>query len=88
MGALSVVCASKAVAQRVEGQLKLVIRPMYSNPPRHGAEIAARVLGARACVFCLSCLRFCAFVTVFSEDRGPVDLPCHNNITRRRPGAV
>jgi len=48
VGALSVVCASKAVAARVEGQLKLVIRPMYSNPPRHGAEIAARVLGSPA----------------------------------------
>lgn len=45
VGALSVVCGNKDVAARVEGQLKLVIRPMYSNPPRHGAEIAARVLG-------------------------------------------
>ncbi|KXZ54146.1 hypothetical protein GPECTOR_5g245 [Gonium pectorale] len=44
-GALSVVCRSKAVATRVESQLKLVIRPMYSNPPMHGAAIAARVMG-------------------------------------------
>jgi aspartate/tyrosine/aromatic aminotransferase len=26
-------------------QLRTVIRPMYSNPPRHGSEIAKRVLG-------------------------------------------
>ncbi|GLI62471.1 hypothetical protein VaNZ11_005102 [Volvox africanus] len=44
-GALSVVCTSKEVATRVESQLKLVIRPMYSNPPMHGAAIAARVMG-------------------------------------------
>ncbi|PNW78716.1 hypothetical protein CHLRE_09g387726v5 [Chlamydomonas reinhardtii] len=43
-GALSVVCKSKEVAGRVESQLKLVIRPMYSNPPMHGAAIAARVM--------------------------------------------
>ncbi|GFR46635.1 hypothetical protein Agub_g8246 [Astrephomene gubernaculifera] len=44
-GALSVVTRSKEVAARVESQLKLVIRPMYSNPPKHGAAIAARVMG-------------------------------------------
>lgn len=32
-------------AARVEGQLRLVIRPMYSNPPLHGAAIAAKILG-------------------------------------------
>mmetsp|Transcript_26873 Transcript_26873/g.58642 ORF Transcript_26873/g.58642 Transcript_26873/m.58642 type:complete len:429 (+) Transcript_26873:165-1451(+) len=45
VGALSVLSRSAGVAQRVEGQLKLVIRPMYSSPPIHGAAIAARVLG-------------------------------------------
>ncbi|GLC63912.1 aspartate transaminase aat1 [Pleodorina starrii] len=44
-GALSVVTKSREVATRVESQLKLVIRPMYSNPPMHGAAIAARVMG-------------------------------------------
>ncbi|PNH05724.1 Aspartate aminotransferase, cytoplasmic, partial [Tetrabaena socialis] len=43
-GALSVVCGSKDLAVRVESQLKQVIRPMYSNPPAHGAAIAARVM--------------------------------------------
>jgi len=45
VGALSIVCRSSDDAKRVESQLKLVIRPMYSNPPSHGAAVAARVLG-------------------------------------------
>ncbi|XP_031487369.1 aspartate aminotransferase, cytoplasmic-like [Nymphaea colorata] len=45
VGALSIVVKSNAVAVRVESQLKLVIRPMYSNPPIHGASIVATVLG-------------------------------------------
>ncbi|WZZ30459.1 hypothetical protein YC2023_013860 [Brassica napus] len=32
---------------RVESQLKLVIRPMYSNPPIHGASIVAVILRDR-----------------------------------------
>ncbi|RRT39058.1 hypothetical protein B296_00055392 [Ensete ventricosum] len=38
------VCKSADVAVKVESQLKLVIRPMYSNPPIHGASIVATVL--------------------------------------------
>ncbi|OEL22456.1 Aspartate aminotransferase, cytoplasmic [Dichanthelium oligosanthes] len=44
VGALSIVCGSADVAVRVESQLKLVIRPMYSNPPLHGASIVATIL--------------------------------------------
>ncbi|KAI4377638.1 hypothetical protein MLD38_015234 [Melastoma candidum] len=44
VGALSIVCKSADVASRVESQLKLVIRPMYSNPPIHGASIVATIL--------------------------------------------
>uniref|UniRef100_A0A0E0N2R6 Aspartate aminotransferase n=1 Tax=Oryza rufipogon TaxID=4529 RepID=A0A0E0N2R6_ORYRU len=44
VGALSIVCGSADVAVRVESQLKLVIRPMYSNPPIHGASIVATIL--------------------------------------------
>ncbi|CAK9227492.1 unnamed protein product [Sphagnum troendelagicum] len=47
IGALSIVCRSAAVASRVDSQLKLVIRPMYSSPPAHGALIAASILGDR-----------------------------------------
>ncbi|KNA06713.1 hypothetical protein SOVF_178490 isoform B [Spinacia oleracea] len=38
------VCKAADVASRVESQLKLVVRPMYSNPPIHGASIVAKVL--------------------------------------------
>uniref|UniRef100_A0A2P2MPW2 Aspartate aminotransferase n=1 Tax=Rhizophora mucronata TaxID=61149 RepID=A0A2P2MPW2_RHIMU len=44
VGALSIVCKTADVAGRVESQLKLVIRPMYSNPPIHGASIVASIL--------------------------------------------
>ncbi|XP_050218888.1 aspartate aminotransferase, cytoplasmic [Mercurialis annua] len=44
VGALSIVCKTADVASRVESQLKLVIRPMYSSPPIHGASIVAAVL--------------------------------------------
>ncbi|PIM99000.1 Aspartate aminotransferase/Glutamic oxaloacetic transaminase AAT1/GOT2 [Handroanthus impetiginosus] len=47
VGALSIVCSSADVASRVESQLKLVIRPMYSNPPIHGASIVATILKDR-----------------------------------------
>ncbi|KAJ0031832.1 hypothetical protein Pint_13199 [Pistacia integerrima] len=44
VGALSIVCKTADVASKVESQLKLVIRPMYSNPPIHGASIVATIL--------------------------------------------
>ena len=44
VGTLSVVCADAAEAERVMSQLKLIIRPMYSSPPIHGALIVNEVL--------------------------------------------
>jgi aspartate/tyrosine/aromatic aminotransferase len=44
VGALNVVCQSAEEAKAVESQLKILIRPMYSNPPIHGARIAHSVL--------------------------------------------
>lgn len=44
-GVLSVVTASPEEAERVSSQLKVIVRPMYSNPPVHGARIVAEVLG-------------------------------------------
>merc|ERR1719483_1206618 len=43
-GAFTVVCADKDEASRVESQVKIIVRPLYSNPPRHGARIAAKVM--------------------------------------------
>jgi len=45
IGALHIVCRSKDIAEKVMSQVKLVIRPMYSNPPLHGARLVSRVLG-------------------------------------------
>ncbi|CAI7886392.1 unnamed protein product [Closterium sp. NIES-53] len=44
IGALSMVCACPKAASKVESQLKMVIRPMYSSPPAHGSRIVAAVL--------------------------------------------
>ena len=41
VGTLSVACADAAQAARVLSQLKLIIRPMYSSPPIHGALIVS-----------------------------------------------
>ncbi|XP_057800013.1 LOW QUALITY PROTEIN: aspartate aminotransferase, chloroplastic [Salvia miltiorrhiza] len=46
IGAINVVCSSSEVAQRVKSQLKRIARPMYSNPPIHGARIVANVVGS------------------------------------------
>jgi aspartate aminotransferase, mitochondrial len=44
VGTLSVVAESETEANRVLSQMKMVIRPMYSNPPRHGARIVSTIL--------------------------------------------
>jgi aromatic-amino-acid transaminase len=44
-GALSVVCPDARQADNVLGQLKFTIRRNYSNPPMHGGQLVARVLG-------------------------------------------
>jgi aspartate aminotransferase, mitochondrial len=44
VGTLSVVGANEEEAKRVVSQLKVIIRPMYSNPPIHGARIVSTIL--------------------------------------------
>jgi len=44
VGGFSVVCNDAEEAKRVESQLKILIRPIYSNPPMNGARIAATIL--------------------------------------------
>ena len=45
IGALSVTTNDgPEVAQAVQSQLKMIVRPMYSNPPSNGARIVAHVL--------------------------------------------
>ncbi len=45
VGAFSLVTSGPEEKTRVDSQLKIVIRPMYSNPPLHGARIASTILG-------------------------------------------
>jgi len=45
IGMLHVVCKNKDEATAVLSQLKLVIRPMYSSPPKHGGELVMKILG-------------------------------------------
>lgn len=45
VGALSLVCGDPDEAQRMLSQDKIVIRTNYSNPPTHGANLVATVLG-------------------------------------------
>jgi aspartate aminotransferase len=46
VGSFSIVCTDPEERARVESQLKIVIRPMYSNPPIHGAHIVSTVLNS------------------------------------------
>jgi aspartate aminotransferase len=44
-GNLNIVCSDESEAKRVQSRLKTFARPMYSNPPIHGARIVDIVLG-------------------------------------------
>ncbi|MGB6008167.1 aromatic amino acid transaminase [Castellaniella sp.] len=44
-GGLSVVCEQAAHVPSVLGQLVAIVRRIYSNPPVHGAQVIAQVLG-------------------------------------------
>lgn len=43
-GAFSLITGDKDVAAKVLSQLKIIIRPLYSNPPIHGARIVTEIL--------------------------------------------
>lgn len=44
VGALSIIASDENEAKRVTSQLKMTIRPMYSNPPRYGAQVVKTIL--------------------------------------------
>ncbi|KAA8574450.1 hypothetical protein EYC84_005915 [Monilinia fructicola] len=48
VGAFSIVCADAAEKKRVDSQIKILVRPLYSNPPVHGARIASTILNDKA----------------------------------------
>lgn len=44
VGLFSVVCDSAAEAAKVSSQVKILVRPMYSNPPAAGARLVKEIL--------------------------------------------
>ena len=48
VGAFSVVTESAEEKARVDSQIKILVRPLYSNPPVHGARIASTILNDSA----------------------------------------
>lgn len=44
VGAFSIVCTDADEKKRVDSQIKIIVRPLYSNPPIHGARVATEVL--------------------------------------------
>ena len=48
VGAFSIVCSDAAEKKKVDSQVKIIVRPLYSNPPVHGARIASEILNDKA----------------------------------------
>jgi aspartate aminotransferase, mitochondrial len=46
VGAFSIACANPDEQKAVESQVKILVRPMYSNPPLGGARIVSTVLNS------------------------------------------
>ena len=44
VGSFSIVAESPEEKKRIDSQIKILVRPMYSNPPIHGARIASEIL--------------------------------------------
>lgn len=44
VGAFSIVTSSPEEKARVDSQVKILVRPLYSNPPVHGARVASAIL--------------------------------------------
>ncbi|KAF8319956.1 hypothetical protein DL93DRAFT_2074257 [Clavulina sp. PMI_390] len=48
VGLFSLTTSSPEEKARVDSQIKIIVRPLYSNPPLHGARIAGTILGDAA----------------------------------------
>lgn len=44
VGAMTILCNDDDEVKRLESQLKIIIRPLYSNPPINGARVATHIL--------------------------------------------
>ena len=47
VGAMTIMTNDKDEAKRVESQVKIIIRPLWANPPIHGARIATTILNTK-----------------------------------------
>lgn len=45
VGGFHIIADNPDVGKKMMSQLKVLVRPMYSNPPQHGARIVVEVLG-------------------------------------------
>ncbi|KAI1319497.1 aminotransferase [Xylariaceae sp. FL0255] len=48
VGAFSILAADAEEKKRIDSQIKILVRPLYSNPPVHGARIASEILNTPA----------------------------------------
>lgn len=46
IGYIHVKCATKDAADRVLSQMKIIVRQVYSSPPKHGAAVAYTILSS------------------------------------------
>ena len=44
---MTIMTTDKDEAKRVESQVKIIIRPLWANPPIHGARIATTILNTK-----------------------------------------
>jgi len=44
LGSLMVICSSEVEANNVRSQIARIVRALYSNPPSHGARVAAHIM--------------------------------------------
>ena len=49
VGAMTILCDNEKERSAVESQVKILIRPLYSNPSIHGARIATEILSNPNC---------------------------------------
>jgi len=47
VGAMTIMTSDQNEAKRVESQVKIIIRPLWANPPIHGARIATAILNTK-----------------------------------------
>ena len=47
VGAMTILMTDKDEAKRVESQVKIIVRPLWANPPIHGARIATTILNTK-----------------------------------------